>query len=328
MVLYLRTLSETETNPKQVKMQACTTEGESDLETHNSTDEAEGTSKTATNTTTSMSEAILDQLLKMNPALAQRPIRIDKATQKASAIDVVMRVTGQNQQHASLTIRNLATPTNEELFGDICNIRIDGKGKPTPVADVATLQMIIHLLPGKRFASSRAKSLVQAWTLKRKFSDLLQTGKMELTTPKTSVKLELKRSSVSDATSTIEYDYMAGLKPSAIEAMKMADIVFPDDKSNLGVPIEAPTKDGVVYFLRLEGTPMVKVGFSTNLNQRISTLQTACPWKLQLEFIYRTPHYAQLEKTIHRELKSSHVRGEWFHLASDFNYCKFFISFS
>ena len=70
------------------------TEGESDLETHNNTNETEGTSTTTTNTTTSMSEATLDQLLQMNPALAKFTLRVDKATQKGSVIDVIRMIVG------------------------------------------------------------------------------------------------------------------------------------------------------------------------------------------------------------------------------------------
>jgi hypothetical protein len=265
-----------------------------------------------------MQDFTLTQIMELNPSLATRKIRVNNETQQGSVIDVIRMISGGTSGKASDIIKTLTSVSSQ-----IAHLRINGRGKMTPVANAATLQMIVHLLPGKQFSSARAKSLVHASTLKRNFFDLLETGKIELMSQQKSIKLELNRASVSDGTCTIEYDYMAGLKPSTLEAMKMADVIFPDDQDALDVPIDAPSpKDGVVYFLRLEGTPMVKVGFSTNLNQRISTLQTACPWQLQLEFITRTPHYAQLEKTIHRALNSSHVRGEWFDLASDFNYCK------
>ena len=203
--------------------------------------------------TESLSGATLAQLIELNPALGQRTIRVDQQTQKGSVIDVIRLITGLSSAHAGQSFSRLGA---ELVASNICNIRINGKGKLTPVADAATLQMIVHLLPGKRFSSSRAKSLVHASTLKRKFSVLLETGKMELKTEqKKSIKLELKRASVSDETCTIEYDYMAGLKPSALEAMNMADIIFPDDQPAPGGP--PVTKDGVAYFLRLEGTPFV-----------------------------------------------------------------------
>ena len=97
---------------------------------------------------------IMNKVLAEAPGLSQIKIRVDEATQNGSAIDVVRMITGQNQQHASLTIRNL----NDELCKSITQLRINGKGKLTPVASAATLVEIIWELPGAAAKAFRRQS--------------------------------------------------------------------------------------------------------------------------------------------------------------------------
>jgi hypothetical protein len=75
-----------------------------------------------------------------------------------------------------------------------------------------------------------------------------------------------------------------------------------------------------VYFIRVKGTKMVKVGFTTNINQRMITLQMANPGELELEFGFLTPKYKQYQKALHTHLQGKHVRGEWFGLEEDTDY--------
>ena len=71
-----------------------------------------------------------------------------------------------------------------------------------------------------------------------------------------------------------------------------------------------------VYFIRIRGTAMVKVGYSRDVQRRMATLQTGCPLTLDLEFSVQTERYKEWEAGIHRCLKGTgqHVRGEWFTL--------------
>ena len=276
-----------------------------------------------TTATASLGDATLDQLLQLNPALAQYHIRVDQETQKGSVIDVIRLVTGCSSSNSQNELRRLLL-TNLELGEKCTSLRINGKGKLTPVADPESLMMIAHLLPGKRLVGPRAIALVKASKLKRKFTTLMETGKVEFATQKKHcVQLELSRAVVSDqrGRTLAEYDYLTNATPSTIEAMELADTLFPDDDCLYQAAAEpVPVRVGVVYFLRLEGTDMVKVGYSSNLLRRISTLQTACPWNLLLEHVHTTPHCAQLEKVLHVALAPARVRGEWFHLPSDYDY--------
>jgi hypothetical protein len=80
------------------------------------------------NDTTSLSDATIEELLHLNPALVHCNIRTDDKTQKGSVIDVVCLVTGKKSRHASETIENLP----DELAGRVGQLRINGKGKLTP----------------------------------------------------------------------------------------------------------------------------------------------------------------------------------------------------
>jgi hypothetical protein len=101
-----------------------------------------------------MSEFTLDQLVELNPAFAQCRIRVDVETQKGSAIDVICLVTGQQAKHACQTFGRL-----DEKFTTNCgNLRINGKGKLTPVGDGPTLIKIIWELPGKVAMAFRRQS--------------------------------------------------------------------------------------------------------------------------------------------------------------------------
>jgi hypothetical protein len=90
-----------------------------------------------------------------NPSLSKAKVRIDKETQKASLIDVVCLITGQDQQHASLTIRNIF---KKKLCKNITQLRINGKGRKTPCADAPTCIEIIWDLPGKAARGFRRES--------------------------------------------------------------------------------------------------------------------------------------------------------------------------
>ena len=57
-----------------------------------------------------------------------------------------------------------------------------------------------------------------------------------------------------------------------------------------------------------------KIGITNNINNRIETLQTSCPDKLELLFKHRTIEAYKLEKSLHIYFKYYRIRsnGEWF----------------
>jgi hypothetical protein len=85
----------------------------------------------------------LDQCLAFNSDL--KTIRIHKATQQASVIDLIRMITEKTSTHASEMLKNLGS----DLNGKIVQLRINGKGRETPVADARTCVEIIWCLPGK-----------------------------------------------------------------------------------------------------------------------------------------------------------------------------------
>lgn len=91
-------------------------------------------------------------------------IRVDTATQQGSVIDVIRMVLRCDSSSANTTLRRLKEDFPElgaDLggLGSACSqLRINGKGKLTPVADAKTLVEIVFLLPGKIARDFRRKS--------------------------------------------------------------------------------------------------------------------------------------------------------------------------
>ena len=90
-------------------------------------------------------------------------IRVDTATKKGSVIDVARMVLGCTSSVANTYLGRLKaeaskldTESSHPL--DRCTqLRINGKGKLTPVADAKTLIEIIFLLPGQKASGFRRK---------------------------------------------------------------------------------------------------------------------------------------------------------------------------
>jgi hypothetical protein len=96
----------------------------------------------------------MDQLRELNPALATITFRVDDDTQKGSVIDVICLVTNQQAKHACQTFSRL----EKHITTNCGNLRINGKGKLTPVADASTLVEIVWELPGKAAKVFRRQS--------------------------------------------------------------------------------------------------------------------------------------------------------------------------
>ncbi|ACH46886.1 unknown [Feldmannia species virus] len=91
-------------------------------------------------------------------------IRIDNATQKGSVIDVIRMVLRCDASSANTAFRRLKDDMlkSRAEFGAACShLRINGKGRLTPVANAKTLVEIIFSLPGKLAREFRRKSASQ-----------------------------------------------------------------------------------------------------------------------------------------------------------------------
>ncbi len=83
-------------------------------------------------------------------------IRVDRATQKGSIYDVISVVTKATSAYAVRILSRIQKQYPESMTK--CHkLRINGKGRETPVADAATLVEIAWLLPGKKAASFKRK---------------------------------------------------------------------------------------------------------------------------------------------------------------------------
>ncbi|KAG5178590.1 hypothetical protein JKP88DRAFT_158425, partial [Tribonema minus] len=85
-------------------------------------------------------------------------IRVDAATNKGSVIDVIRLVHPDiESKHASTYFTRLTTEI-PEIATQCGLLRINGKGKPSPVADAKTLVEIVFSLPGKAAREFRRTS--------------------------------------------------------------------------------------------------------------------------------------------------------------------------
>ena len=91
-------------------------------------------------------------------------LRVNTGSQQGSAIDLVRMVIQCNSSAANTYLGNLKRDF-PELGNQITQLRINGKGKLTPVADAKTLVEIVFLLPGKMARDFRRKSAAKVCRL-------------------------------------------------------------------------------------------------------------------------------------------------------------------
>ena len=78
-------------------------------------------------------------------ALLQSNVKVDAATNKGSVIGLLKVLTGQTSSDSSKTLQRI-TAVYPELGARCPHLRINGKGKETPVADAATLVEIVFVV--------------------------------------------------------------------------------------------------------------------------------------------------------------------------------------
>lgn len=78
--------------------------------------------------------------------------------------------------------------------------------------------------------------------------------------------------------------------------------------------VEAKIPKKIVYFIGNEEFGRVKIGKTTNLFSRLSTLQVGSPFTLKvLGFIGDDNHHVK-EKEVHKKFAEYHIHGEWYEL--------------
>lgn len=80
-------------------------------------------------------------------------------------------------------------------------------------------------------------------------------------------------------------------------------------------PSQSKGKKGIIYFIRDEWYERVKIGFATDIWQRLHNLQTGSADKLMIEHSFHS--YQAAEKMLHKFFKKDHIRAEWFRVSDD-----------
>lgn len=78
----------------------------------------------------------------------------------------------------------------------------------------------------------------------------------------------------------------------------------------------AKPKKGFVYFVYCPHSDAVKIGFTSNVKNRIASLQTGSASELIL--IGSISTFPCYEKTLHKKHEQFHIRGEWFRATPEF----------
>jgi hypothetical protein len=69
-----------------------------------------------------------------------------------------------------------------------------------------------------------------------------------------------------------------------------------------------------VYIVQCVGTTYFKIGKALNIDNRLSALQTGCPFELRVVSFIETDLNTEVEKHLHQKYSNNNFRGEWFHL--------------
>ena len=209
---------------------------------------------------------------------------------------------------------------NDFLYRNIFYKRIDNKGKKTPVTDEKTIQSMIELLPGESMRTMRANRNQKLHTVKRKFKELLSTGSTTMETqPNTKVKLNLSSVDIIQNEKVVySYNYIKQLLPDQVIIAGLVDSLFPIEYAHNN---NDSNTMGNIYFIRIRGTNMVKIGYTTqNVKGRLSQLQVSNPTQLDVEFLFSTPDFCRIEHQLHMLMAKQRIRGEWFYIKLGFDY--------
>lgn len=67
---------------------------------------------------------------------------------------------------------------------------------------------------------------------------------------------------------------------------------------------------GYVYFIQMDRIGAIKIGYTTDVEKRIASLQTASPYKLYLLCVF--PANEEIERQLHYCFRDVRLEGEWF----------------
>jgi hypothetical protein len=78
--------------------------------------------------------------------------------------------------------------------------------------------------------------------------------------------------------------------------------------------IDSAARKSVVYFVEAEGLDLVKIGFTTNLRERLKAYRCECP--VPIDLCFTVPGGRAEEKALHFRFRHAWRKGEWFQLSA------------
>ena len=86
-----------------------------------------------------------------------------------------------------------------------------------------------------------------------------------------------------------------------------------DARMDASPPPRPPVRRAAcVYFVQSAGSGSIKIGRTTNLGQRLLTLQAASGERLSLLAVIETEDHLSVEAGLHRRFANLRLHGEWF----------------
>jgi len=77
----------------------------------------------------------------------------------------------------------------------------------------------------------------------------------------------------------------------------------------------------MVYLIRCENNNNYKIGVTSNIQQRIKSIQTSSPDKIELIETYHSNYAFEIEKALHNYYAHRHIINEWFELFLEDELC-------
>lgn len=73
-------------------------------------------------------------------------------------------------------------------------------------------------------------------------------------------------------------------------------------------------KPDILYVIRMSGSSFYKIGVARNIRERLSSLQSGCPIKLEIVKTFFTTDASIKERKLHSVFDLKRTHGEWFEL--------------
>jgi hypothetical protein len=90
-----------------------------------------------------------------------------------------------------------------------------------------------------------------------------------------------------------------------------------EEEETLTTSEERQTPEGYIYLLHAEGTHYLKIGRTTNLERRLSAIQTHCPHRLVVLYAVHCRDSIAMERLLHTQFAQYRTIGEWFAMPLD-----------